>query len=603
MSSVISQITTLKNALNRANELALQRDLAQIDLEPTVRRLKGLVGSGLRSSESLDRIQDAVETFLDKQHLSELQQARYAAFGVHIETGVDKRSLLSEPEKFDKFLGLPDGIEQWKDRPAWYRRVLQGLVISYFTYDPFLPSERDEKKDGWIKLRDYLYKNIEFAAEKNNPEWLECCVKHKSLFTSQPGDDFAEKVLSGDNEELNSVLELLRAKESWFPRELVLGKIRVVTEKYNSNAFEKMVDPLLDMLEEHKTIVDDGLSLLINRYAKSGDLKAHDRLKDVIVLRWDNPWLQGSIKKWPAQVTKEAKELVSEWLTGEFIEAFFTKLAEDADSDTRRMNFWMTYRKQMKHVRFALGTDFMRSSDPDVIFLKNKMKGLYSKILGRAKSNAFIMFMGDVIAVEFGAANNALYLYSTTTGMPFNLDEDLQETVDGRNSLKSKRLGESYTHQDIQGGYKCWEQRIADELFVNFGVKSDSWQTSKYASAKSSARSSGSYSALHASTGGVSHQSKSSIEGAHIPVFANRNKNVITTDRIQVGKTSWADLFAKPYSIELLIEASNIFGFLVEDNRAVGGAIWVRVDGDNSTRNRVLRNWGFQYKANKGWWK
>jgi N6-adenosine-specific RNA methylase IME4 len=51
------------------------------------------------------------------------------------------------------------------------------------------------------------------------------------------------------------------------------------------------------------------------------------------------------------------------------------------------------------------------------------------------------------------------------------------------------------------------------------------------------------------------------------------------------------------------METAKVFDFKVENNKAIGGAIWVRVDGDNPTRNRVLRNWGFQYKANKGWWR
>ncbi len=597
----MSQIDALKNALTRANDIALTRDFYQVDLEPTVRKLKNQVRNGSSPFESIDRIQQALSTYFVEQKIGELQQARYAAFGVHIPMSSNNQSVLDDPVVLATFLGDERGVGQWRSKPAWFRRAIQGLVVSYFTFDPNAADVSEVKKQGWETLRNFLYENINAAAEENNPDWLQCCIDHKSLFSDSPGRSFAPKLLAGDKDELNNVLELLRAKESWFPRELVLGQVKYVVDTYDAESFQEMVDQLLNMLEEHRTILDDGLCLLINRYAISKNLPRHDRLKDLIVLRWDNPWLQGSTKKWHPNATKEAKDLVAEWLTGEFIEAFFTKLAEEADSDTRRMDFWMTYRKQMNHVRFALGTDFLRSTDPDVAFLKNKMRGLYSKIVGRAKSNAFIMFMGDVIAVEFGAANNALYLYSTSSGMPFELGQDLLETVDGRNSLKSKRLGDSYTHQDVQGGYTCWEQRIADELYINFGVSSDTWIPSKFATAKKIANSSGGSTGLYASTGGLSGDKSSARSVEEIPVFKQRTASAASN--VLVGRTSWADLFAKPYTLDLLMETAKVFDFRVENNKSIGGAIWVRVDGDNPTRNRVLRHWGFQYKANKGWWR
>lgn len=599
----MNHIDALKNALMRANSIALTRDFYQVDLEPTVRKLKNQVRNGSSPYESIDRIQQAISRYFADRRISELQQARYAAFGVHIQMTTSNQSVLDDPLLLEAFLNDESGIGQWKFKPVWFRRAIQGLVISYFTFDPYAFNVTEQKKQGWITLRKYLYENISAAAEESNPDWLQCCINHKTLFSETPGSSFAPKLLAGDQEELSNVLELLRAKESWFPRELVLGQVRHVVNTYDAESFQEMVDPLLNMLEEHKTILDDGLCMLINRFAINKNPAVHVRIKELIVMRWDNPWLQGSTKKWHPNATKEAKELVAEWLTGEFIEAFFTKLAEEADSDTRRMDFWMTYRKQMKHVRFALGTEFLRSTDPDVAFLKNKMRGLYSKILGRAKSNAFIMFIGDVIAVEFGSANNALYLYSTSLGMPFDLSQDLLEIVDGRNSLKSKRLGESYTHQDVQGGYKCWEQRIADELFMNFGVASDTWSPSKFATDKKVTTSSANSAGLYSSAGGLSGDKSSTGNIYEIPVFKQRLSSAATNDKVLVGRTSWADLFVKPFTVELLMQTAKVFDFKVENNKAIGGAIWVRVDGDNPTRNRVLRNWGFQYKANKGWWR
>jgi hypothetical protein len=477
------------------------------------------------------------------------------------------------------------------------------LIISYFTFDPNATGVSEIKKQGWKTLRNFLYENIGAAVEENNPDWLQCCIDHRSLFSDSPGRSFAPKLLAGDKDELNNVLELLRAKESWFPRELVLGQINHVVDTYDAVSFQEMIDPLLDMLEEHKTILDDGLCLLINRYAVSKNLPVHDRLKELIVLRWDNPWLVGAAKKWHPNASKEAKELVSEWLTSEFIEAFFTKLAEDSSSDTRRMNFWMTYRKQMTHVRFALSQKFMSSTDPDKVFLQKKMQGLCTKLAGRKNSNAFIIFMGDIVVVEFSAMKNALYIYNTSSGMPFDLSTDLTEELASPNTLKNRQLGDDQNHKDSLYGYERWEQRIADTLYTNFGVTNDVWKPSKFATSKQLLASTGSSVGLYSSTGGLSLDKSSASDVLEVPVFNKRLPSQVAIDKVLVGRTSWADLFAKPFTVELLMETAKVFDFKVENNKAIGGAIWVRVDGDNPTRNRVLRNWGFQYKANKGWWR
>lgn len=599
----MSQLDVLKNALNRANDIALKRDFYQVDLEPTVRKLKNQVRNGASPFESIDRIQQALRTYFAERKIGELQQARYAAFGVHIPISSSNQSVLDDPVVLATFLGDEGGVGQWRSKPAWFRRAIQGLVVSYFTFDPNAANVSEQKRQGWKTLRSFLYENISAAAEENNPDWLQCCIDHRSLFSDSPGRSFAPKMIAGDKDELNNVLELLRAKESWFPRELVLGQIKHVVDTYDAESFQEMVNRLMDMLEEHKTILDDGLCLIINRYALSKNPPVHDRLKDMVVLRWDNPWLQGATKKWHPEASKAAKDLVTEWLTGEFIEAFFTKLSEEANSDSRRMNFWMTYRKQMSHVRFALGSNFLNSLDPDVIFLRNKMRGLYTKIKNNSKSNAFIMFMGDLIAVEFSSVSNALYLYDASSGMPFDVNQEFWDAVNVGNTLKNQRLGDRQSHQDRIKGYERWEQRIADALFTSYGISNDVWKPTRYASSQKIVSSQGSSSGLYVGSGGLSNDKSSSVIDDQIPVFNKRLPSNSAIDRVLVGRTSWADLFAKPFSIELLMETAKVFDFRVEDNKAIGGATWVRVDGENPTRNRVLRNWGFQYKANKGWWR
>jgi hypothetical protein len=44
-------------------------------------------------------------------------------------------------------------------------------------------------------------------------------------------------------------------------------------------------------------------------------------------------------------------------------------------------------------------------------------------------------------------------------------------------------------------------------------------------------------------------------------------------------------------------------GAQIIDKTSVGGNLWVYAGKDRDDVDRVLKKWGFAYKAGKGWWK
>ena len=598
-------LQSLRTALANANTSALARTPFTVDLQPTIRLLRSKVNSASQSTEPQDRVLFAINSFWNSSRIDDLQTARYVSFGLSMPTRFNSQALLDDPQRFSSFLSEEIGIGQWKSKPAWFRRILQGLVASYFSFEPESANVTDIQMQNWIFLRGYISKNIEFAKAATNPDWLNCCIDHPSLFSESPGDDFVELVLEGRNEELEHNLDLLRAKETWLPRELILSQVRRITRLVDAE-FIDIVNPMLSAIAPHRTIQDKALTLLVNRFANIANPATHLELKQTVVSRWDNPWLPGAAKKWPSEVTADARALISDWLKSEFIEAFFTKLAEDGSTDRRRLDFWMRYRKQMNHVQFALGNLISDSRDPDLVVLKSKMKGLISAIKS-ARVNAFIMIFGDVIAVEFSATGNALYLYDTRSGVPFDLTETLTLSVDGYNSLK-KSYGEKYSHHDGSNGFYRWEDMVEDGLSKQFGLFRDTFlgvkkpshisnpQVSQPAQVKEKKVESSSSSFKFPSFGLSASEVK-------IPVFVPPVSPQQKVLKVISGITSWGDILAQPFSEELLVSTCNAFGFSIVDNRTNGGALWVMVGNSHSDRNKVFRKWGFIYKTDKGWWK
>lgn len=598
-------LQSLRAALANANTSALARTPLSVDLQPTIRLLRSKVNAASQTTEPQDRVLFAINSFWNDLRVDELQTARYVSFGLSMPTRFNSQAMLDDPQRFSSFLSEEIGIGQWKSKPAWFRRIIQGLVASYFSFEPESANVTDVQRQNWIYLRDYISKNLEFAKAASNPDWLNCCLDHPSLFSESPGDDFVELLVDGRNEELERNLELLRAKETWLPRELILSQVRRITRLVDAE-FIDMVNPMLSAIGPHRTIQDKVLTLLVNRFANNASPTAHPELKQTVVSRWDNPWLPGAAKKWPSEVTPDARAMVSDWLKGEFIEAFFTKLAEDGSTDRRRLDFWMRYRKQMNHVQFALGNLISDSRDPDLMVLKWKMKGLISAIKS-ARVNAFIMIFGDVIAVEFSATGNALYLYDTSSGVPFDLTETLTLSVDGYNSLKKSR-GEKYSHHDGSNGFYRWEDMVEDGLSRHFGLLRDTSLGEKKQRHISKPELSQSAPVEEKEVKSSSSSFKFPSFGlpasdVKIPVFVPPVAPQQKVLKVISGITSWTDIFAQPFSEELLISTCNAFGFSIVDNRTNGGALWVMVGNSHSDRNKVFRKWGFTYKTDKGWWK
>lgn len=594
----------LRNALANANSSALARTPFAVDLQPTIRLLRSRVNGASQSSEPQDRVMNAINSFWTDSRIEDLQTARYVSFGLSMPTRFNRQTLFDDQQRFSSFLNEENGIGQWKNKPSWFRRVLQGLVASYFSFDPDSTYATEVQTQNWIRLRSYISKNLESAKGVTNPDWLNCCFEHPSLFTESPGDDFVDLVLKGETEKLEATLDLLRAKESWLPRELILSQVKKIT-RFDDERFMSFVAPMLSAIGHHRTIQNKAIALLVNRYAQIQNAPINTELKEITVTRWDNPWLTGSQKKWPNEVTDEGRALIADWLKSEFIEAFFTKMAEDGSTDRRRLDFWMKYRKHMNHVHFALGTGILESIDPDLIFLKNKMKGLIFPIRSRGV-NAFIMYLGDVIAVEFSQMGNALYFYDATNGAPFDLKKSLGLSVDIGNSLKNSS-GVRFSHQDGINGFAKWESGCFSFMVKNFGIHPDKNPDSDrkpFLSSKAVFKHAPKKHVEETRSSYISTLSSSpSQDDFKIPVFTKSTKPEPLPIKVVSGITSWAELSKHPYSDELLASTCFAFDFDIQDNRSNGGTLWVNINNSNSERNRVFTNWGFKYKAAKGWWK
>ncbi|MBC7704363.1 MAG: hypothetical protein H7274_10540 [Rhodoferax sp.] len=541
--------------------------------------------AGTAVSVPEDLQQQAVRRFWDAQRFDNLRDARLVSFGMCIPSKPAGPCIMEDKQRFRAVLDNPSGVDQWLGEPRWYRRCFQGLVRSYFTYDASVATAPPVGRQNWGDLRDYLKDRAPSIVDRTvNPEWVRTATNNRQLFGEDPCAPYAAAVLDGDTSTVEHLCEQLGViKASWFLRELVLAQVRQAI-KLGHERFKERIPMLVRLLEGNRILRDRGLILMLDKYASVAQPAIDEPLRNAAVEWWGNPWLPSNEMRWGGVVPK-AREMVAEWLKREFIEAFFTKLAEDGVGDRRRANFWLRYVKSMGNVQFALGARALNSSDRDFVALRHKMNGLFTELKTTDSSNnAFVMTMGSLVAVEFGGMGNAFYGYDERKVLPFDLSQPVVTAKNARNSLKHSQRMLWMQHQDGILGWKKWEQMFEATLKKEFDIKPD-----------------------------VEPQravSRVAVPQAAPPVptpaaapAAPAPARATPTLEQRLPLPPAPPPSANGFSMASLAALARTKNLTIEDLSDRNGNVWVRTEDNDLQVNKVLLDWKFAYRRGKGWWR
>jgi hypothetical protein len=511
---------------------------------------------------------DAVRRYWHSQEVPTFRDAYLLSFGLCIPHCPQGECVMEDRPRLQRIL---DSVDGYITRTASYRRCYQGLAKSYFTYDVDAREAATSGRKNWLTLRDYLYdRNPKIRDSRPSPAWVDTAIENRQLFDESPCTQYVSELLRGDTSRIDHICEQLQiGKESWFLRQLVLTQVEGAT-KLNDDEFVSLLPRLLGLLAHNEVLRDRGTILVLDRYAQVSGTPLHPRLRDHAVAWWGNPWLPSNATRWGG-VVPVARAMVSDWLKLEFIETFFTKLAEDGLADRRRMDFWKRYVKSIDDIEFALGSTARNSRDPDLVALRRKMKGLTRELDAPGANNAFIMTMGKLVAVEFSGLGNAFYGYDAGRSRPFNTSQTLKLGKDERNSLKQSNRMLWLKHGDGIHGWNRWEDMFEATLRESFQILP--W--------------------VEASRSSVRTQAAN--ERAKSTNFVSSRENARSSQNRTEMHESYSHVALKRFAAT--------HGLQVDDKTAIGGNLWVRGDESDERIGRVLADWGFRVKPGKGWWK
>jgi hypothetical protein len=550
---VIDPVEHLRGLLN-GRELPSLR--SSTDIDEALRAIKARASSIGQREVSVDAQMEAVRQFYETNRLSSSRQGRLVSFGLCVRPMPDKAPIIEDRARLTAVL---EQVDQWVEVPRQYRRCYQGLLSSYFDYDSQAAAAPTVGRENWVALRQYLSDRLPaISTNGTEPDWVSCALANRGVLQETPCAAYAVEVLSGDDARVKEVRSALRIGDaSWFSRELVLAQVLAATGQ-SDRGFVAVLPRVLPLVDANSVLRDVGLRLVLDRYATMAAPAVHNGLRDCAIRWWGNPWLPSNRVVWTS-VSDAARRMVADWLKLEFIESFFTLLAEEGTADPRRLEFWKRYFKTIDTVQFALGSEARFSRTRDFVELRAKMKGATVELLDPVGSNnAFIMTIGDLVVVEFSGRANALYGYSRKAGLPFTLDRSVVTTKDGENSLKSSRHVLRLRHADHVHGWDTWEDLFEGTFRRQFGVEPD---------AKPSSR------------------------------------PTRLTTRTQPADRPAVQGWPARFDADALNRLVRQHGLSVQDNSTRGGNLWVLARSFDATVDRTLKAWGFTFRPGKGWWR
>jgi hypothetical protein len=350
--------------------------------------------------------------------------------------------------------------------------------------------------------------------------------------------------------------------------EAILSQMKAAI-KMEDDLFKSHLDKLISVARGSNVAISDTLkrrsiALLVSRYARCSDKPEHGALRDGAVAVIGNPWVKKN--EWDAHVkcengqpNEEAREMINSWLKRKLISDFFDVLTEDGAVDQRRRDYWLRFEPVIKDVWLALGP--RAGDDPNYEKLRARADGrwLHLENPGSAENNAFIMWLGDWVIVEFGMKGNACYIYKFP---PFKFSSLGKISL---NNLKNQGAGDRFIHRDAKT--IAWEEKLDDKICPLI----DYWPDRDKKMPRSNTR--------------VNQPSS----GLPVPRPTPHSVPITIFDEEEF----WA-----------IVEEN---GLTTNDDRSKGGALWVpgsryftQLPPDIEQK---LETWGFKYKPGRGWWR
>jgi predicted CopG family antitoxin len=312
------------------------------------------------------------------------------------------------------------------------------------------------------KLTEYTGTNSTLCSLKGNIRF----------FSLSKGDVILGAELSIQNILLSNATEYLSIQESRFSDPYFSEVILTYYEKKKNN-ISVILEELMISLKKHNNNVKGTalskklMSKLILQANTPQFSSLQEKIKNESFKLVGDPEKDWTIYENASDIDKqqlmEAKNVLNEWITKQFINVFFNVCL----NDTRRKKFWLRYASLITSFK-VYGSTYTESLLKQDDRIAEFVSGRFKKVASNRDVSAFILTIGEYVLIEFSKEGYAFLAYKNNSNLTPNFNKKLDSVEDLRNPnlgmlIQTNGFREDYYdngrlfHKD---GREVWEIRF-----------------------------------------------------------------------------------------------------------------------------------------------
>ena len=299
---------------------------------------------------------------------------------------------------------------------SWKDTYLKGLI------DCYLKNWETNHTLSAEKLSDFIYKKL--RNYDGNRTVLKS-LKANMRFFGRNGDVLLGSELALKDKRIKEATKYLSLRDDWFTYPY-FSKVIVAYYEKRKSSIQQYIDDLQKALQEHdKSISSKRLVSKLIIQANENEFAAlQDKVKSIAVKLVGDP---ANLIKWTAfenatenekQDLKQARKILNEWITRQFINVFFEKCI----NDSRRKRFWLKYAKEITQFR-VVGSGQIKRLLLNDNRISEYVAPRFSSTNAVRDSNAALMFIiRNHLFIEF-SDEGAFYAYQLSNSKAPSIEE------------------------------------------------------------------------------------------------------------------------------------------------------------------------------------
>lgn len=326
------------------------------------------------------------------------------------------QSIFSNEHETNRALALLD--DEWRDS------FLIGLI------DCFLKNWETKNQKSLELLDQFIDKKM--VNYTGNRSTLKSFKDNKRFFNKRNGDLILGDTIAKLNKPIQEATKILGVPESWLTYPY-FSKVIVTYYERTKNNIGNQIDSLNDVLLKHKRLTTNKrlISKIIIQVNQPQLVTLQDKVKKMAFKQIGDP---SNVFRWTtfentteAEETeiKEAKKILNEWITKQFISVFFEKCI----NDQQRKKFWLPFASKISSFKVygPVQTKYMLKQDERI---SEYVDARFETVSSHRDISAFVLYTNNYMLIEFSNAGYAFYGYEINSPRKPNVSRNLNSIDD-----------------------------------------------------------------------------------------------------------------------------------------------------------------------------